>query len=265
MKNIDNLSSLEGRALLSRIFKELKYEKQLRSSTILFTLWKICTYEKELFRYTKQDYTLVHPLGMFSGTSLWLEEIVNRYYFSTINSFVYFGAAILLVLIGVRRFSDNVSDTVVIGGIVFESLMLLLMFLVMLFSPNEQNDYDDEPGNGSSQETVEELILEVGEISRDFAAVSVQLDNISDSLNGMLDRQTELIEYISQIAKSNAEAVSPNPKMLEIMEQTNDSLSSLKDTVVDLNKGIKVIQKEEIEFAVKKEIEQLINNKLSAK
>lgn len=264
MKNIDNLSSLEGRALLSKIFKELKYDKQLRSSTILFTLWKICTYEKELFRYSKQDYTIVHPLGMFSGTSLWLEEIVNRYYFSTINSFVYFGAAILLVLIGVRRFSDNVSDTVVIGGIVFESLMLLIMFLVMLFSPNEQNDYDEEPSNGN-QETVEELILEVGEISRDFAAVSVQLDNISESLNGMLDRQTELIELISQIAKSNAEAVSPNPKMLDIMDQTNASLSSLKDTVIDLNKGIKVIQKEEIEFAVKKEIEQLINTKLSAK
>ncbi len=264
MKTIDTLSSLEGRALVNKIFKELKYEKQTRSSTTLLTLWKICTYDKEIFRYSKQDYTLVRPLGIISGTALWLEEVVNRFYFSTINSFVYFGAAVLLLLIGVRRFSDNVSDSVVIFGVVFEAIMLLFMFLIMLFSPNEDTDYDDEQPNGN-QETIEELILEVGEISRDFAAVSVQLENIGESLTDMLNKQTELLSYVAEIAKSNADAVSPNPKMIDIMNETNLSLSSLQSTVDNLNNGIKIIQKEEIEFAVKKEIEQLINNKLNVK
>ena len=58
--------------------------------------WRICTSERELFRYSKNEVTVLHPLGFFSGSGLWMEEIVNRYYYSTINSFVYFGAAIFI-------------------------------------------------------------------------------------------------------------------------------------------------------------------------
>jgi hypothetical protein len=261
MKKIDTLSGLEGRAVLNKIFKELRYEKQASGFSALFTLWKLCVYEQELFRYSKNEVTVMHPLGFFSGTALWLQEIVNRYYYSTINSFVYFGAAILLTLIGVRRFNDNVSDNVVIAGVVFEALMLMLIFIVMLFSPNEINE--ETTSENGHQESIEELILEVGEISRDFAAVSAQLEQIGDSLQKMIQRQDELIGQTASIAKTNALAVSPNPEMLDYLKETNSALSGFSGAVKNLHGDLDKIRSSEIEFAVKKEIENFIKNKFN--
>lgn len=259
MKKIDTLSGLEGRAVLNKMFKEIRYEKQASGASALFTCWKLCTYERELFRYSKNDVTVLHPLGAISGTALWLEEIVNRYYYSTINSFVYFGAAILLVLIGIRRFSDNVSDELVIGGVVFEAMMLMMMFMVMLFSPNE--NLESETTDNGSQESMEELILEVGEISRDFAAVSVQFDQINESLQEMLNQQRELISTVVDISKANALAVAPNPKMLESMNETNAAINRFNTSLLQLNESVDKVRSAEIEFAVKKEISELLNKK----
>lgn len=260
MKKIDTLSGLEGRALLNKIFKEIRYEKQASGASALFTCWRLCTYESELFRYSKSDVTVLHPLGAISGTALWLEEIVNRYYYSTINSFVYFGAAVLLVLIGIRRFSDNVSDELVIGGVVFEAMMLMIMFMVMLFSPNE--NIESEATENGSQESMEELILEIGEISRDFAAVSVQFDQINESLQDMLRQQRELIATVVDIAQANTLAVAPNPKMIEAMADTNDALNRFTISLHTLNESVDKVRASEIEFAVKKEISEIINTKL---
>ena len=89
MKKIDTLSSLEGRSLLRDIFRELRVEKQVSGLATLGICWKICVHEKEIHRSVKKDYTIVHKLGILGGTALWMEEIVNRFYFSTINRFLF--------------------------------------------------------------------------------------------------------------------------------------------------------------------------------
>jgi hypothetical protein len=76
MKNIDTLSSLEGRATLAEVFNELRFEKQLSNISTLILSWRICVRERELFRYVKKDVTVLHPLGLISGTGLWMEEIL---------------------------------------------------------------------------------------------------------------------------------------------------------------------------------------------
>jgi hypothetical protein len=262
MKKIDTISSLEGRALLKEIFHELRYEKQLSSFATLALCWRICTYEREIFRYVKQEATILHPLGFFSGTALWMEEVINRYYFSTINSFVYFGAAVLLMLVGIRRFSNNVSDNVVIFGVAFEAMMLIFMFVVMLFTPNEENN-----GNGSggpaSDGTIEELITEVGEIGRDFAAVVVQLEELGETLQELIKNQRDLVESVNEVARLSAKAVSPAPEMLETMSQTNTSLQKFRDTVENLSSAAESLKREEIEIAVRKEVERFLVDKVA--
>jgi len=64
MKNIDTLSSLEGRATLAEVFNELRFEKQLSNISTLILSWRICVRERELFRYVKKDVTVLHPLGL---------------------------------------------------------------------------------------------------------------------------------------------------------------------------------------------------------
>ena len=262
MKKIDTLSSMEGRALLLEIYRELRYVRQLSNISVLLLCWKICVHDKEISKYINKDVSLSHILGFFSGTALWMEEIVNRYYFASINSFVYFGAAILLVLIGVRRFSQNLSDTAVIAGIAFEAFLLIIMFLVMLFTPTEElngkaNEEDTEPA------TVNELLYEIGEIGSDIANAVIQLEKISNNYNDMLKLQTELVSTLNTVSENAANAVAPNPKMIETMAETNEALKRLKSTVEDLTISAGALKKEQIELAVRREVERILINKLT--
>jgi len=256
MKKIETLASIDGRILLQEIFRKLRYEKQLSGISSLFRCWRICTTESNFQKYVDREVSVMHPLGFFSGTRLWMEEVVNRFYFSTINSFVYFGAAILLVLIGVRRFSEHVSDSMVIGGVIFEALMLVFVFIIMLFSPN------DEIYNGTEESTIEDLIGEVGEIGRDFAALVILMEKISTSLNEITYHQNQLLESIREIIHNSALAVSPNNEMLEAMKSTNIELGNFKDTVSMLNNSIGKLKHEEIERTVRKELENLIAKRI---
>jgi hypothetical protein len=260
MKKIDTLASIEGRTILQEIFYELRYERQNGSISSLLTCWKICVYERELNKYIKRDISLIHALGIFKGSGLWMEEIVNRFYFSTINSFVYFGASILLVLIGLRRFSDALTDNMVIGGVIFEAAMLLFMFVIMLFTPNDEA----KPQNNNHENNESDILInEVGEIGRDFAAAAVQMEQMTDKLSELIDFQRQLLSRLDDIAKNYADAAMPNPKMIDAMMETNTELQKLKNTVSELNESLHVLRKEEIEAAVKREIEKLIVNRIS--
>ena len=256
MKTIETISSLEGRRLLRDIFYELRYEKQLSSFATLTMCWRICTREKQIHRYVNKEYTVAHSLGFFSGTALWMQEIVNRYYFTTINSLVYLGAAILLVLVGVRRFSDSIDDSTVIAGVIFEALMLVFMFIVMLFSPRD----DDETLNSKkhSDSESDELINEIGEIGTEFASAVSSLESISNSLQEVIQNQMLLTNKIGEVARCNAEAISPNPRLMEVMQETNSRFNELNNSIVGLNTSVEHLKTEKVEALVRKEFERII-------
>ncbi len=261
MRTIDTLSSIEGRRLLIEIFHELKYEKQLSTFSTILLCWRICTHEKEIFKYVKNEVTVIHKLGFFKGTALWMEEIVNRFYFSTINSFVYFGAAILLVLIGVRRFTEDVSDTVVFAGIAFEALMLVFLFVVMFFSPQE-TDYSDS-GDTGEDASMNDLIIEIGELSRDFASAVVKLERVEEMYGKLIDKQEVLIDSVNKAIDNTMMAVSPNTEMLQIMKETNNSLREFGNNIASLNNSVETIRKEQVELAVRKELEKYLSNRVN--
>ena len=246
---------------MREIFHELRYEKQSSMFVTLTMTWRICVKEKEIYRFVNKEYSLAHSLGFFSGTALWMQEIVNRYYFTTINSFVYFGAAVLLILVGIRRFSDSIDDTTVIAGVIFEALMLVFMFLVMLFSPRDDEDITSISIKSDSE--ADDLIVEIGEIGTEFAAAVSNLENISNSLHSVIQNQTELTSKITDIASCNADAIAPNPKMIEIMKETNNKFLELNKTVSDLNHSVEELKREKVELLVRKEVEKLISNKIT--
>lgn len=256
MITIDVLSSIEGRKLLKEIFYSLKYKKQNHSLYVLFSLFRICTYDRDIHKYVNIDVKVEHSLGLFRGTGLWMEEVVNQYYFSTVNSFVYFGAAILLVLIGMRRFSDILTDEIVIAGVIFEACMLLMMFVLMLFTP--EDDLIDENESDNSLQ----LIDEVGEIARDFAATSVRLEELNNKYNEMLLYQKEIINKQDKLIDNISMTVSPNNAMLHSMNETNIQINQLKSNFEQLNIQLEQLRKEEIERTVRKEIENIISNRM---
>lgn len=257
---IENLATYKGRLLLRDIFHTLRYEKQRSAISVFFICLSICISGKNLNNYLETEIKIAYPLGFRRGLALWMEEILNRYYFSAINSFVYFGAAILLVLIALQRFSDIVDSRVVIAGVVLESTMLVIMFLVMLFTPNEE--LTDEKDNAAS---TDELIDEIGEIGSDFAQAVMQLENIANAIVQTVQKQEEIIEKVDKAIKMSALAINPHPKMINVMEETNTSISRFKDSLDQLTIATNKLQEKQIEEQVRKEIERIVKNNISVR
>jgi len=254
---IENLGTVKGRLLLKDIFHSLRYEKQRSALAVFLICWRICISGKNIDSYLNVDTKVIYPLGFRRGTVLWMEEILNRYYFSAINSFVYFGAAILLVLIALQRFSDILDNRFVIVGVCFEALLLIFMFIVMLFSPNEDLlDDGDNPNSG------EDLISEVGEIGTEFAAAVIQMENLTHVLTEISSQQKEMINEVTKMANNNALAVSPNPEMLNIMTETNKTLLEFKETIEKLNESTNKLQHKQVEDVVRTELGRLLVNKI---
>jgi hypothetical protein len=258
MLQLDTLSSLEGRAILHDCFREFRYAKRMNTLSTLALSWRICTKEREIYRYSQSEVTVLHPLGIVSGTSLWMEEIVNRFYFSTINSFVYFGAAILLVSVGFRRIYEDLPDFIVIGSVIFEAVMLMFMFIVMFFSPTD----DGETDTSAETAAVSELIREVGEIARDYAAISVRLEVIGDSLENISTRQEALITSSAEAVKIASMAVAPNPQLLDSMRETTIALKQFTNVLQTLTASAEMLKREEIELAVRREIEHILTQNI---
>lgn len=263
MKEIRSLGSREGRALVREIFRELRFDKQLGGMATLGMMWRICTSEKELNRYSDYDLKVLHPLGFFAGSSLWMQEVVNRFYYSTINSFVYFGAAILLVMIGIRRFTNYVTDSAVLFSIGFEAFLLGLMFIVMFFSPTDEVSEDNFHVNSSDEEQ-QDILREIGEIGRDYATASYALEQAVVALRELAKENTELVYVVKSATEAATNAVAPNPELIERMSKTNSALGEFNQTLDRLVESTDKLRRDEIERAVRVEFERLIGQSLSS-
>lgn len=253
MTQLSTLATLEGRAVLRAMFRELRYERRVGAFSAIMLCLRVCVREREIFRYTNREVTVIHPLGLISGVSLWMQEIVNRFYFSVISSFVYLGAAILLLVVGLRRVMDTIPDWYLIAGIVLESSMLVAMFIVMFFSPSEEEtDIETE----SSAEN--ELIREIGEIAGDYASAGIKLDSIAETLETIAERQEDIAKAMRENLEIAALAIAPNPQMLDAMNKVNAALSDFRTTLAELNEGARTLRREEIEAAVRRELQRII-------
>lgn len=257
MKELRSLATREGRALVREVFRELRFDKQLSGFTSLSTMWRICSSEREIYRYSNHEVTVLHPLGIWSGTSLWMQEVVNRFYYSTINSFVYFGASILLVMIGIRRFTDQLTDTAVLASIGFEAFLLVMMFVVMFFSPTDESEEEQFQENGNEEKN--ELLREIGEISRDYAMVAMNMENAIASLRELTRENAELANSVRIAVESAAHAVAPNPELVVTMRAANESMQRFQHTVSELTTAAAALRREEIQASVRSEVERLLH------
>lgn len=253
---ISSLDTIKGRKILKNIYFDLKFNKMINSLSVLLILWRICTNKDQIEKYSNIDVEITHNLGFARGTALWMQEIFNRYYFSMLNAFVYLGAAILLLIVGIRRFSDLINDTIVIFGFVLEALLLVLMFIFLLFSPKD--DIIEEVEKEDKEDETENLISEIGEIARDFADASLKLNYINQNLTEISSNQKQLLNSIEKISENIIQTVQPNTTMLEIMDKTNKQLEQFNQALNILNNDLNEIRKENIEFLVKKQLENLI-------
>ena len=258
MTQLETLSSVQGRALLRDIYRELRFERQLSGTATLRICWQICTRERELVRLTKRDVVVLHPLGVWNGTSLWMQEIVNRYFYAAINAFVYLGAALLLVAVGLNRTRIIDSPIIVVVGVLLEAVLLIALFTVMFFTPADEPDEITVTGDGQGSMT-DELLRELGEIGRDYAAMAVQLETIGSALLDVVERQDTLIRAVRESVDTAVSAVAPNPALMTSMQETTSALASLNQSVSALDERLRSVERQEVERLVRIELERILS------
>ena len=189
-----------------------------------------------------------------------MEEIFNRHYFSALNAFVYFGAAILLLLVGIRKFSSYINDTIVILGFVFEASLLILMFIFLLFSPKDE--YDTLEENDENTDTNKELLDEIGEIARDMADSTFQLQKINSNLSEMISSQNILINNLENFSQNLVKTVSPNDELLSSMNNVAHSLDDFQKKLSVLNLDLQNIRVLNIQASIRQELEKILMNNI---
>jgi hypothetical protein len=254
MMTITSLATPQGRRLYRELYHILREERHYGSWETLRMLWNIATRSRSLEGYFEQPVTIEHPLGTRAGTRLWLEEILSRYYYSTIVSFVYGGAAILLVVVGLRRFSAGISDTTVMLSIGLEALLLIVLFAVMFFRRDEEDP---------TAKRIEELIAEVGEIGRDFAASTIALDKIAEQLQRLTAETARLALAAEHAATAAQRTTSPAPELITRIAELNAILRNVSASIEELRHAASTIEQERIEIAVRRQLERLLVQRLS--
>ncbi|GAB5466279.1 MAG: hypothetical protein Kapaf2KO_17150 [Candidatus Kapaibacteriales bacterium] len=252
MENISSIASLEGRAKLRELYQKERFTEYKSGFGTLLSTFRVATGFDSLERHFPKS-SIVHKAGLGLGIKVWMEEIVGRYYYSSASSLVYFGAAVLLVIIGLTRFRSDIDDNWVIVGIVFEATLLLLVFIVMYFSPSEE----EELVKPESDDYGKELLDEVGEIGRDLASVAIQFERISKSLESHAEQITASNIHLNQIAEGLKAVSAPNPKMLEAMDHTASKIESLSKSVEVLEEQLKKYKSIAVENEVKLELEKI--------
>lgn len=260
MTTLETLSTAAGRALLRDLHQELRFDKQMSALSTLLLLWRICTRESDLFRTVNRDVTVLHPLGLLGGTSLWMQEIVNRFYYGPINAFVYMGAAFLLVAVGLNRIRIVDTPGLLVTAIIVEALLLLMLFLVMFFTPPSESDA--MTGQGEQDSTTQELVRELGEIGRDYAAMAVQLETISVTLHEVVERQDTMTTQLRDSVQAAVGAVAPNPELMDSMKQNTLALAEFTESVSALSERLKAVERQEVERLVRQELERILSRNI---
>lgn len=262
MTTIETLSSAQGRALLRDIYREIRFERQLGAVATIRTCWQICTTQRELIRLTKRDVVVLHPLGVWAGTSLWMQEIINRHFYAPVNAIVYLGAALLLLAVGLNRTRVIETPALVVTGIVVEAFLLILLFTVMFFTPPDDGDAEI-PSSQPGQSTMsDDLLRELGEIGRDYAAMAVQLESIAESLADVVDRQDKMLGMLQDSVQAALDAVAPNPALTTAMQQTSVVLQQFAENVAALSGRFQTVERQEVERLVRAELATLITSRI---
>jgi hypothetical protein len=258
-QTLSNLATPAGRAAYHELWHDLIVHQRRAVLPALWQLWRMAAYGQEM-RMTASDnaYRIGHPLGPRVGTRVFMEEIIVRHYFNNVQALVYFGAVILLVFLGLR-FAGLMSETASLVGVAIEALMLLILFVVLFYAPEEEmpaytagaetetaRASDDE----DDREVIREVLREIEEIGSSYASVAMRLEQSARSQDESLRELAERVSAIKGLNLLESHA--------ERLETTNVLLAQLTSSIEAMNRRIDLLFGKEIEYHVRQELQRLV-------
>lgn len=268
MKNysISNLATPEGRAAFQKYWYDLIVEQRNIVLPSLFRLWKTAVRGSSFnISATGESYRIAHPLGVRMGTRVFMEEIVVRHYFNNVQALVYLGAVLLLIFLALR-FASLLSEQVALIGIGIEVLMLLMLFVVLFYAPDEEMsgavEHADESDRGGRNESdggenvhvIREVLEELEDIGGTYASLGIKLEDLARGQESGLRELNERVERIRglDLLESHAER-------LEVM---NGLLRELITTMQGMNEKVEMLLGKELEYLVRRELERRVSGSI---
>jgi hypothetical protein len=258
-QNISNLATPAGRQAYQDYWHDLIVEQRSAVLPSLWRLWRTAAFGTEMRIVTTDTaYRLGHPLGPRGGTRVFMEEIIVRHYYNNVQALVYFGAMILLVFLGFR-FAGLLSEEVSLIGIAIEAFMLLILFAVLFYAPEDSAPstqhatMEVEPEaeeQEDDREVIRDVLQEIEEIGSTYASLGLRMEQLARTQEeGLreLNRRVAAIQGLN-LLESHAER----------LETTNTLLSQLVASIESMNQRIDMLFGKELEFYVRKEFERMV-------
>lgn len=257
---LQNLNTPQGRAAYRRYWHDLIIDQRNVLLPSLVRLWQTATTGRTFeLASTGEGFQIVHPLGIRAGTRLFMEEVIVRHYFNNIQALVYLGAVLLLTSLGLR-FAGLLSERIALIGIGIEVIMLLMLFMVLFYTPDESiladDPADDQRGGSERSEesthaTIREVLEEIEEIGGTYAALGMRVERLAQAQSEQIEALTGHVAQISGLQELANHS--------DGLAKMNDRLDRLVDSIDRLNHRIEILTGKEIEYRVRQELERRIS------
>lgn len=206
------------------------------------------------------SYSIGHPLGLRHGFRLFMEEIIVRHYFNNVQALVYFGAVLLLLFLGLR-FAGLLSEEVALIGIGIEACMLLILFLVLFYSPEDDHheivelEVPEDPtasDEEDARDVIREVLDEIEDIGGTYATLGMKMEQLARAQEESIRELAQRVGAIQGLSLLESHA--------ERLETTNTLLSQLTTAIAGMNQRIDMMFGKELEYHVRREMERILRH-----
>ncbi|MCC7439171.1 MAG: hypothetical protein IT211_11815 [Armatimonadetes bacterium] len=260
-KTISNLGTPAGRRLYQDLWHDLIIEQRSAVVPSLLRLLRTAISGAEVRLVSKDaSYSIGHPLGLRHGFRLFMEEIIVRHYFNNVQALVYFGAVLLLLFLGLR-FAGLLSEEVALIGIGIEACMLLILFLVLFYSPEDDHheivelEVPEDPtasDEEDARDVIREVLDEIEDIGGTYATLGMKMEQLARAQEESIRELAQRVGAIQGLNLLESHA--------ERLETTNTLLSQLTTAIAGMNQRIDMMFGKELEYHVRREMERILRH-----
>jgi|GEM_PF-925113 len=259
-QTLQHLAQPAGRAVLQQLWHDLAIERRTLVLPLLVRLWRTACFAQEVHLVeSSTTVKLRYPLGLRTGTRVFMEEIVVGHYFNSVQALVYLGAVILLVFLGLR-FAGILSENVALIGIGVEALMLLLLFAVLYFTPDEnraalpvvtegEGERSGEEEQEDDRAVIREMLEELEEISSSYVSLGMKIERTAALQEHALRELSDRIAAIQGLHLLEEHTA----RLLD----TNTLLARLVEAIEGMNTKIDRLVREDVAFEVRRQLSAL--------
>jgi hypothetical protein len=187
-----------------------------------------------------------------------MEDLIVPQWANNIQAFVYGGAALLIVIVGLRGFKpDWVNFEMVIAGISIEAVLLIVLAVVFFFTP-EEADAGHKGGNGSGQ--LADLVHEVKGTKTQITELVAKTETEVAALNEAVTRL--VLEFGDKLGKYQASSGQEITRLIQAVEKSqteaNDRFKQVAEVMSKLYKGMETLEEAKIDSKVTARVNSIV-------